>query len=141
MITYTVEEIIEDIFVFENVKVNFDIKKINSTKENKFCNLYSEVYHEPLDKGFKEQQLKERINNFLKCFLLPDIVGEIPVEGDFLLCAGYRGLPLEIIVCTSDYDILKAKSKELIKNESTYTVISCAFVGQGVSFYKRKGLN
>ena len=73
--------------------------------------------------------------------MLPEIVGEIPVEGDFLLCAGYQGLPLEIIVCTSDYDIFKAKLKEVIKNESTYTVFSYAFVGQGVSFYRRKGLN
>ena len=141
MITYTVEEVIEDIFAFENVKINLDIERINSTKENKFCTLYSEVYPEPLDKGFKEQQLKERINNFVKCSLLPEIVGEIPVEGDFLLCAGYQGLPLEIIVCTSDSDIFKARSKEVIENESTYTVISCAFVGHGVSFYKRKGLN
>ena len=141
MITYTVEEVIEDIFAFEDVKVNLDIEEINNTKENKFCILYSEVYPEPLDNGFKEQQLKERISNFVKCSLLPEIVGEIPVEGDFLLCAGYQGLPLEIIVCTSDFDNFKAKSKEVIGNESTYTVISCAFVDQGVSVYKRKGLN
>lgn len=133
MLTYSLDEIIEDIFAFEGVKMAFG----KGNEDIRFIQLYSNWADKPLDGDKCVDDLKQVVHKFIEKCSIPPTTTPIPVAGKFVLCAGSKDQPMEIIMATDNNDDFKDAARKVLSSESQYTAV-CGLIIDEVFHMERK---
>lgn len=133
MKTFTTEEIAQDIFDFEKIKIQFKMDESNSY----FISKYSDWKKKCTSDEKTVDDLMASINEFILKFATPPLEIPIPDECDFAIYAGHKGIPLKFIISTNSEDEVKEKFSQLMKGGDSYTAVCVVERTEVLLFYKQ----
>lgn len=130
---YTVEEIKNDILLFEGVEVEVTYaKKILYG----FTKLYSDWKCVPSSGNEKINTINETLNKFLSECGIPLLSVPVDPSAQYILYAGHLNHPLSLIISTNDEITFQKESEVAISKDSPYTVLF-AFIKDETFYMKR----
>ena len=132
MFVYSLEEVQEDIFAFEGVKI-----QALSSEFTGFSKLYSDWRTEPLDNEKTVDDLNSVLSEYVLLFSIPSLSTPIDPGKEYLLYSGCDDKPLDLIIATNDINEYKQHVKSILSKDSQYTIMF-SIVGDETQYFTRK---
>ena len=136
MRTYTLKEINLDLSTIE--KREIDLDRLSLPKGITFIKPYSSWLDERLTDSVSVEDLSDRIITYLNECAIPALSSPIPIDGEYVLFAGYTGQVLDILIVSNDLDVVKAKFTEARKSVLGYTAVGVVIKNDSVMYFQRK---
>lgn len=148
MLLYNVDEVEEDIFAFEGVKIKINdvktsiIDKVISDTLNEgemYLRLYSDFYSEPLNGNCDVDDLKARVSAYISALLIPKTKDPIPSDKAYVIL-GTKGNKedFDLITATNNELEFCNKGREMFTNNIMYNGLVLINKNDSIDFFMRK---